>query len=157
MIQPELSTVPRIKNNSVCPPLLPPFLLALTPLILHPSLSIPSSFFTPHSSHPISVPFSLIITSNRARATKSGNVARKEGMYGEKVSSNAWEMWFPIRLSKVMLHTLDKLAVPVEAEEYSLTRINWFLTMCCGICYERKTKYLISKSFFSWGGKSRPR
>ena len=25
-------------------------------------------------------------------------------------------MWFPIRLSKVMLHTLDKLAVAAEAE-----------------------------------------
>ena len=36
MIQPKLSMVPRIKKNSVCPPLLAPLFLVLTPLVLPP-------------------------------------------------------------------------------------------------------------------------
>lgn len=66
-------------------------------------------------------------------------------------------MWFLIRLSKVMLHTLDKLAVAAEAEgilsnkhKLILDYVSW------DALKKRKTKYLISKSF-SWSGKSRPR
>jgi len=66
-------------------------------------------------------------------------------------------MWFLIRLSKVMLHTLDKLAVAAEAEgilsnkhKLILDYVSW------DVLKKRKTKYLISKSF-SWSRKSRPR
>ena len=89
------------KNSSVCPPLLPPFLPVLTPLILPPKHFPPQLLLhTPLFSSCL-CPFSLIITSTTDRATKSGNVARKEGICGEKVPSKVWEMWFPIRLSKL--------------------------------------------------------
>lgn len=67
-------------------------------------------------------------------------------------------MWFPIRLSKVMLHTLDKLAVAAEAEEIFTNKYKLILDcVSWDVLKKRKTKYLISKSFSSWGGKSRPR
>ena len=68
--------------------LLPPFLPVLTPHILPPKPFPPQLLLhTPLFSSCL-CPFSLIITSTTDRATKSGNVARKEGKYGEKVPCN---------------------------------------------------------------------
>ena len=157
MIQPNLSMVPRIKNNSVCPPLLSPFLLVLTPLILHLSLSLPSCCSTLHSSLPVSVPFSPIITSNRPRVTKSEYVARKKGMYGDKVPSNAWEMWFPIKLPKVMLQALDKQIVAAAAEGIFINKNKLIFVYVPWDILKKKKNYPIWKRFSSWNGKSRPR
>ena len=74
---------------------LPPLLITL---IL---LSSPNSTFChlkpfphqfppkPYSFHPMSDPFSPVISSTRPREIKSGYGARKEGICGEKVLSNA--------------------------------------------------------------------
>ena len=75
-------------RSSVCPPLLPPLFLVLTPHILPPKPFPPQLLLhTPLFSSCL-CPFSPI-TSTTDRVTKSGNVARKEGIYGEKVPCNA--------------------------------------------------------------------
>lgn len=75
MSSPSVSHIPDPSSHSK-PPTIPPL------QAFHPT-----SPSTPHSS--ITDPFSPVISSSGPSATKSGNVARAEGIYEEKVPSNA--------------------------------------------------------------------
>ena len=125
MSSPSVSHIPDPSSHSK-PPTIPPL------QAFHPT-----SPSTPHSS--ITDPFSPVISSSGPSATKSGNVARAEGIYGEKVPSNAWEMWFPVRLSKAMLQVLATQAVPAVVRGiFSNTYKHTSSAMCLGMYLKKK-------------------